>query len=36
MCFKLVCDECAHRAMGRAFCNKRCADEFFFGDEEDY
>jgi hypothetical protein len=35
ICFKWVCDECAHRTMGRSFCAKRCAEYFFFGDEDD-
>jgi hypothetical protein len=35
ICFKLACDDCAHRAYGRAFCTKRCADQFFFGDDDE-
>jgi hypothetical protein len=35
ICFKLVCDRCSHRTMGRDFCSKRCADQFFFGDDDD-
>jgi hypothetical protein len=35
ICFKRICDDCAHRSMGRLFCSKRCADQFFFGDDEE-
>ena len=35
ICFKWVCDNCANRAFGRSFCSKRCADLFFFGDEDE-
>jgi hypothetical protein len=35
ICFKLVCDNCAVRAFGRAFCSKRCSDQFFFGDDDE-
>jgi len=35
ICFKWVCEECASRAYGRAFCSRRCADNFFFGDDEE-
>jgi hypothetical protein len=35
ICFKLACDNCANRAYGRVFCSKRCADQFFFGDDDD-
>ena len=35
ICFKLVCEECAHRAFGRVFCAKKCADAFFFGDDDE-
>jgi hypothetical protein len=35
ICFKLVCDHCSHRTMGRDFCSKRCADQFFFGDDDE-
>ncbi|HKC13346.1 MAG TPA: hypothetical protein VKI41_15050 [Vicinamibacteria bacterium] len=35
ICFKWICENCGHRAMGRVFCTKRCADQFFFGDDED-
>ena len=33
-CYKMVCDNCCHRFGGRPFCSKRCADYFFFGDED--
>jgi hypothetical protein len=35
ICFKLVCDNCAIRSYGRIFCTKRCADQFFFGDDDE-
>jgi hypothetical protein len=35
ICFKLICVECARHEYGRKFCSKRCADLFFFGDDED-
>ena len=35
ICFKSACDSCANRAFGRVFCSKRCADLFFFGDDDD-
>ena len=35
ICFKLVCENCAHRTMGRDFCSKRCADQFFFGADDE-
>ena len=35
ICFKLVCDNCAVLSYGRAFCEKRCADQFFFGDDDE-
>ena len=34
-CFKWTCDGCGRRAYGRVFCSKRCADQFFFGDEDE-
>ncbi len=33
-CYKMVCDACCYRFGGRPFCGKRCADYFFFGDED--
>jgi endogenous inhibitor of DNA gyrase (YacG/DUF329 family) len=35
ICFKLVCDNCGERSYGRVFCSKRCADQFFFGDDDE-
>jgi hypothetical protein len=35
ICFKLVCTDCADNSYGRHFCSKRCADQFFFGDDDD-
>jgi hypothetical protein len=35
MCFKLVCEECAIRLYGRTFCTRTCADQFFFGDDDE-
>jgi hypothetical protein len=35
ICFKLVCDSCAVRSYGRAFCTKRCSDQFFHGDDDE-
>ena len=35
ICFTWACDECGHRAMGRVFCLKKCADQFFFSDDDD-
>ena len=35
ICFKSTCDGCANRAFGRVFCSRRCADLFFFGDDDD-
>jgi hypothetical protein len=35
ICFKLICETCSHRSMGRDFCSKRCADQFFFGDDDE-
>jgi hypothetical protein len=35
ICFKWICDNCAKRSMGREFCSKRCADQFFFGDDDE-
>jgi hypothetical protein len=35
ICFKRVCDDCSQRSMGRDFCSKRCADQFFFGDDDE-
>ena len=35
ICFKQVCEECAIRSYGRCFCSKRCADQFFFGYDDE-
>ena len=35
ICFKWICENCAVRTFGRAFCSKKCADQFFFGDEDE-
>ncbi len=35
ICFKWVCEECAIRSYGRMFCAKKCADAFFFGDDDE-
>ena len=35
ICFKWVCDNCAVRSFGRAFCQRKCADAFFWGDEDE-
>jgi hypothetical protein len=35
ICFKLVCEDCAKREYGRTFCSANCAQQFFFGDDED-
>ena len=35
ICFKWVCEECAVRSYGRMFCARKCADAFFFGDDEE-
>jgi hypothetical protein len=35
ICFKWACDECGNRSMGRVFCSRSCADQFFFGDDDD-
>ena len=35
ICFKWVCDDCGRREYGRLFCSRRCADVFFFGDDDE-
>jgi hypothetical protein len=35
ICFKWVCQECGTREYGRLFCSRRCADQFFFGEDEE-
>lgn len=34
ICFKRVCNEHAFHYSGRIFCDKHCADYFFFNDED--
>jgi hypothetical protein len=35
ICFAYVCLDCGSREYGRTFCSKRCADQFFFVDDEE-
>ena len=35
MCQKVFCEECAYRRSGRDFCNRFCAEYFFFQDEDE-
>ena len=35
ICFKMVCHDCGRREYGRVFCSQRCANVFFFGDDDD-
>jgi hypothetical protein len=35
ICFKRVCEACSVRQYGRTFCSRRCADQFFFGDDDE-
>ena len=35
ICFKPICVECARREYGRTFCSQRCANLFFFGDDDE-
>ena len=34
ICFKYVCASDAFNYSGRIFCDKHCADYFFFADED--
>ena len=34
ICFRTSCEDCGRREYGRIFCSSRCADQFFFGDDE--
>ena len=34
ICFKHVCADDAFNYSGRIFCDKHCADYFFFADED--
>jgi hypothetical protein len=35
ICFKWVCQDCGRREYGRVFCSQRCANLFFFGDDDE-
>ena len=35
ICFKMICENCVVRLYGRSFCSRSCADQFFFGDDDD-
>ena len=35
ICFKWTCEACGTPQYGRMFCSKKCADAFFFGDDDD-
>jgi endogenous inhibitor of DNA gyrase (YacG/DUF329 family) len=35
ICFQLVCHDCGRREYGRVFCSRRCANLFFFGDDDE-
>ena len=35
MCGRQFCHRCAVRRGGRDFCDLRCGDTFFFGDQEE-
>lgn len=35
MCTKHICDKCRYPMGGKHFCGSHCANEFFFGGEED-
>ncbi len=35
ICFKWVCEDCGRHDYGRLFCSRRCADQFFFGDDDE-
>jgi hypothetical protein len=35
ICFKWSCTTCAIAQYGRMFCSRKCADTFFFGDDDD-
>jgi hypothetical protein len=34
ICHKSVCEKCLVARGGRTFCSQRCADYFFFDDED--
>ena len=35
ICFKWVCDDCGRHDYGRLFCSRSCAQQFFFGDDDE-
>ena len=35
ICFKWVCDDCGRHEYGRIFCSRLCANQFFFGDDDE-
>jgi len=35
ICFKWICADCGENQYGRIFCSRKCADGFFFGDDDD-
>ncbi len=35
MCHKYVCDDCRYSVQGKDFCSRFCANEFFWGDEDE-
>jgi len=35
VCFKWTCTQCGVGQYGRIFCTKKCADAFFFGDDDE-
>lgn len=35
ICFKWVCQDCGKREYGRVFCSRLCANQFFFGDDDE-
>lgn len=35
ICFRWICEDCGKQDYGRIFCSSRCADQFFFAEDED-
>jgi len=35
MCHKYICDKCRYGMGGKDFCGDHCANEFFFGGEDE-
>jgi hypothetical protein len=35
MCHQRTCEACCYKRGGKVFCHVNCADEFFFGADED-